>query len=57
MHNFEIFASPANAAPEERRKKEFDFTARLNELSRARRLFTVTPWEQGGETGFIIWTR
>lgn len=57
MRNFEIFASPANAAPEERQKKEFDFTNRLNELSLARRRFTVTPWEQGGETGFVIWTR
>ena len=57
MRHFEIFASPANAAPEERRKKEFAFADRLNELSRARRLFTVTPWEQSGETGFVIWTR
>lgn len=57
MRHFEIFASPANAAPEERRKKEFAFTNRLNELSLARKLFTVTPWQQGGETGFVIWTR
>lgn len=57
MRNFEIFAAPANAAPEERRKKEFAFADRLNELSLARKLFTVTPWRQGGETGFVIWTR